>query len=149
VNGTPVGVTEAQYLAYYRGERRMRYFERDIKTETAIRGKNGRITGYTSGKEDSLDRLLENGADFPDEGESVEDAAIRALMIDRLREALGTLAAGDRELIDALFFSNGGGGTGERGCAGRLGLSKTALHARKEKIFAKLRKLLENNFHDS
>jgi RNA polymerase sigma factor (sigma-70 family) len=144
VNGALVDVTEEQYLAYYRSERRMRYFERDIKTETAIRGKDGHITGYAPSKEDSLDRLLENGDDFADEAESVEDGVIKKALIEKLRGALDELPADERELIDALFFSNGGDGMTEREYAKRTGLSKTAIHARKEKILAKLKKFLGN-----
>ena len=81
--GQRVPVTVEVYLAYYRSARRMRYFERDIKTESAIRDKDGNITGYRPAKEDSLDRLVETGEDYAD-GESVEDAAIRAMMSDKL-----------------------------------------------------------------
>jgi RNA polymerase sigma factor (sigma-70 family) len=144
VQGTRVEVSEELYLAYYRSERRMRYFERDIKTERAVRGKNGKITGYAPSKEDSLDRLLEKGDDFADETESVEDGFLKKLMIEKLRSALGELPAGERELIDALFFSNGGDGMTEREYAKYTGLSKTAIHARKEKILEKLKKLLGN-----
>jgi hypothetical protein len=37
----------------------------------------------------------------------------------------------------------------ERECAIRSGISKTAIHARKEKILAKLRELLENKTQNS
>ena len=146
VDGQLVPVTEEVYLAYYRSERRMRYFERDIKTESAVRDRNGNITRYKLAKEDSLERLTEAGEDYADDGESVEDAVVRAMMSDKLHEVLGKLPDSDRELIDALFFSNSGDGITERECAAKLGISKTALHARKEKVLAKLRGLLENNF---
>ena len=148
VDGQLVPVTEEVYLAYYRSERRMRYFERDIKTESAVRDRNGNITGYKPAKEDSLERLTEAGEDYADDSESVEDAVVRAMMSDKLHEVLGKLPDSDRELIDALFFSNSGDGITERECAAKLGISKTALHARKEKVLAKLRRLLENNFQN-
>jgi RNA polymerase sigma factor (sigma-70 family) len=144
VGGTLVDVTEEQYLAYYRSQRRMRYFERDIKTETAIRDKDGNITGYAPSKEDSLDRLLERGDDFADEAESTLDSLIKQALFEKLSEVLGDLPAAERELIDALFFSNGGDGMTEREYAKQTGLSKTAIHARKEKILAKLKKSLES-----
>ena len=142
IGGALVDVTEEQYLAYYRSQRRMRYFERDIKTETAIRDKDGRITGYAPSKEDSLDRLLENGADFADETESVEDSAIKKELIEKLREALDELTADERELIDALFFANGDGMT-EREYAKISGIPQKTINDRKAKILAKLKKLLK------
>lgn len=149
INGKQVPVSEEVYLAYYRAERRMRYFQRDIKTESAERDKNGTIIGYKPAKEDSLDRLTGGGEDYADDSEGVEDAAIRAVLSYRLHEVLDELPDADRELIDALFFSNGGDGMTEREYAAKLGLSKTALHARKEKVFTKLRNLLKNNFQNS
>ena len=144
IGGTLGDVTEEQYLAYYRSQRRMRYYERDIKTETAVRDKDGKITGYAPSKEDSLDRLIERGDDFADEAESVEDSLVKKVLIEKLREVLDELPDDERELIDALFFSNGGDGMTEREYAKQTGLSKTAIHARKEKILAKLKKLLGN-----
>ncbi|GHU87708.1 hypothetical protein FACS1894202_02480 [Clostridia bacterium] len=144
VNGTLVDVTEEQYLAYYRSQRRMRYYERDIKTETAIRDKDGQITGYAPSKEDSLDRLLENGVDFADEAESVEDSAIKYALIEKLRGVLGALPADERELIEVLFFSNGGDGMTEREYAKISGIPRKTIAYRREKVLGKLKKLLGN-----
>jgi RNA polymerase sigma factor (sigma-70 family) len=149
VNGRLVSVTEEIYLVYYRGERRMRYYERDIKTGKAIYDEDKTFIGYKPAKEDSLERMAELGEDYEDDCESVEDAILRALDSDELHEVLGQLPDSDRELIDALFFSNSGDGMTERECAAMFGISKTALHARKEKVFGKLRKLLKNNFKNS
>jgi DNA-directed RNA polymerase specialized sigma subunit len=144
INGTLVDVTEEQYLAYYRSERRMRYFERDIKTETAIRDKDGQIIGYAPSKEDSLDRLLEKGNDFADDSEPVVDGTIKRIMIEKLHVALDELAADERELIDALFFSNNGDGMTEREYAAISGIPRKTIAYRREKILGKLKKLLEN-----
>jgi DNA-binding NarL/FixJ family response regulator len=64
---------------------------------------------------------------------------------ERLRASLATLTESECELVDALFFSNGGDGMSERECADKLVLSKTAVHARKEKILEKLKNMLENS----
>ena len=144
INGQLVEVTEEQYLAYYRSERRMRYFERDIKTETAIRDKDGNIIGYAPSKEDSLDRLLEKGGDFADESESVEDKTIREKMLEKLREVLDELTNDERELIDALFFANGGDGMTEREYAKLKGVKQQSVNERKRRILGKLKNILEN-----
>ena len=145
VNGTLADVTEELYLEYYRFERRMRYFEHDIKTETAIRDKDGRVTGYSPSKEDSLERILAKGGDFDGGHPSAEDSALSQIMSDMLHKALNKLFSEERRLIDLLYFSNGGKGLTERDCAKRYGISKTALHTRKERILGKMKTFFENN----
>jgi len=143
VDGKQIEVTEEVYIAYYRSKRRDRYFERDIKTETAIRDKDGGIIGYAPSKEDSLDRLIDSGEDFDNGQDSIEDVVIQGFTFDALHQALDSLPDADRRLIRALFFSNGGAGMTERECAEKFGISKTALHARKKKVLALLKNLLE------
>ena len=144
VDGKRIPVTEEVYLAYYRSKRRDRYYERDIKTETAVHDKYGNITGYRPAREDSLDRLIEAGEDYSDDGENAEDAALLAVMKGNLREALGFLTDDERGLIDALFFSNGGCGMSEREYADISGVPRKTIAYRRERILRKLKKLLEN-----
>ena len=144
IHGKRVEVSEEIYLAYYRSKRRERYYEQDIKTETAIRDKGGNVIGYAPSKEDSLERLMAAGADYADESESVEDIVLRGLDTDALRKALDRLPQAERVLIDALYFSNNGTGMAERGYAEKLGISKTALHARKKKVLVTLKNFLKN-----
>ena len=143
VNEQSVPVTKEVYLVYYHAERRMRYFERDIKTGKTTRDADGNITGYEPAKEDSLNRLMETGADYESVSDNVEDIVASAIMSEKLREAIGKLDDSDQKLIAALFFSNDGDGMTEREYATLLGISKTALHARKERVFAKMRELLK------
>ena len=144
VGGQSVEVTQAVYLAYYRSKRRDRYFERDIKTETAIRDKDGNVIGYRPAKEDSLDRRMEAGEQFAAVQTSVEDTVLCDLMAEELHEALDKLSESERELIHALFFSNGGSGMTERECAGLLGVSQPNVNGRKRRILVKLKNILRN-----
>jgi DNA-directed RNA polymerase specialized sigma subunit len=137
-----VPVTEEVYLAYYRADRRMRYFERDIKTESAMRDKNGNVVGYRPAKEDSLERLMENGADYADENESAEDILMNEDKAAELYAALNQLDDGERALIDALFFSNTGDGMSEREYAAVSGIPRKTLAYRRELILSKLKKLI-------
>jgi len=139
VNGTLVKVTEEQYLCYYRAKRRMRYFEHDIKTETPIRNKAGSIIGFAPSKEDSLDRILGTGVEFIDLRKSVEDIVIRKLMSEKLHEALDKLPNRERELIDALFFSNYGDGMSMREYSSKTGFHFMTIHSRKVRILHNLR----------
>jgi RNA polymerase sigma factor (sigma-70 family) len=144
IGGALIDVTEEVYREYYRSERRMRYYERDIKTERAVRGKDGKVIGYLPSKEDSFDRLLEQGEDFAEEAEPIEDTVLSGLMVEALREALDKLSPTERELIDALFFSNGGDGMSEREYAEKSGIPRKTLAYRREKILGKLKKILES-----
>ena len=143
VQGQSVPVTEEVYRAYYRSKRRDRYFEHDIKIETAVYDQAGNVTGYKPAKEDSLDRLMEAGNDYADGCESVEDTAICTIMADKLRKSLRLLNEEERDLIEALFFSNDGHGMTEQDYADKTGLSQQLVNARKQAILAKLKKFLE------
>jgi len=145
VKGNRIAVTEEIYLAYYRSKRRDRYYERDIKSETAIRDKAGNITGYAPSKEDSLDRRIDNGEDFADEGASVEDDVIRGLASEALHRALDELPEADRTLIVALFFSNGGEGMSERAYSDASGIPRKTLAYRRDRALDRLRKILGAN----
>ena len=139
INGQRVEVTREVYLVYYRSKRRERYYEHDIKIERAIYDEHGDIVDYTPAKEDSLDRLMEAGEDFPDEADSVEDTAIRNVMAADLHKALDELPEPDRKLIDVLFFQ----GMTERQAAEIFGLSQKGINKRKAKILAKLKDFFE------
>ena len=54
VSGQFVEVTDEIYDAYMKGDRKMRYFERDLKTERYILGKENQIIQVIPSREDSL-----------------------------------------------------------------------------------------------
>jgi DNA-directed RNA polymerase specialized sigma24 family protein len=144
VNGQLVAVREEVYLVYYRSKRRERYFEWDIKTESPVRDCTGNVVGYRPSREDSLDRLLATGIDFVDGTVDVESEAIDAVMAEHLFVALEMLPVDDRELIDALFYSDGGKGMTEFEYAKSLGISQQAVYKRKLRAFAQIRKMLNS-----
>ena len=87
------------------GDRKMRYFENDLKTERFVLGKEGQVVQIIPSREDSLDRLVdENARQFSDEQESVESVVLHKLEVDRLHTALSLLTPEERALIQALFF---------------------------------------------
>ena len=133
VRGQYVEVTDEVYMAYTQGDRKMRYFENDLKTERFVLGKEGQVVRVIPSREDSLDRLMdENAQQFPHE-ESVE------LEVDKLHTALAMLTPEEQALIQALFFEE----KTERQYAEELGVYRNAIHVRKTKILKKLKKLLE------
>ena len=71
IRGQYVEVTDEVYRAYMQGDRKMRYFENDLKTERFVLGKEGQVVQIIPSREDSLDRLVdENARQFSDEQES-------------------------------------------------------------------------------
>ena len=70
IRGQYVEVTDEVYRAYMQGDRKMRYFENDLKTERFVLGKEGQVVQIIPSREDSLDRLVdENAQQFSDEQE--------------------------------------------------------------------------------
>ena len=85
-----------------RGDRKMRYFEADLKSERPVYGSNGEIKQVLPSREDSLDRLMEeNARQFAAAAESVEDVVIRKLAVDKLHTALMQLTKEERDFICA------------------------------------------------
>ena len=142
IRGQFVEVTDEVYRAYMQGDRKMRYFENDLKTERFVLGKEGQVVQIIPSREDSLDRLVdENAQQFSDEQESVESVVLHKLEVDRLHTALSLLAPEERALIQALFFEE----KTERQYADELGVYRNAVHVRKMKVLKKLRALLEGS----
>lgn len=119
-------------------ERKMQYQEYDLKTEKFAVNKDKQKVFFIPSREDSLERLQEAEVQFRDENTNVEEAAIRAAMIKRLRESLKLLDAEEYELITALFYE----GKSEREYAEQCGISRTTLQYRKYRILEKLKNIL-------
>jgi RNA polymerase sigma factor (sigma-70 family) len=132
LNGRPVEVAREVYVAYYNMDRRERYLEeRDL-----AHGK----TLYSQ-----LDDECVTGEDLlPDrDAVSVEEVVERLMMAEKLRQSIALLRKTERELIEALFFLNGGDGMTEREYASQLGITQKGINKRKTKILAKLKKIIE------
>lgn len=138
LDGQTLEVSRELYKAYYKGRRKERYFTQDLKQErTRVDKKTGQITVIPS-REDSYERLLEAEKQFAEDVENIEDAAIRAVMLEKLTAALHTLADEEKAIIHALFYQE----VSEVELAKRMGISRTTLRSRKDKILVKLKELL-------
>lgn len=138
LNGQSFEVSKELYEAYYKGKRKERYFTHDLKEE---RRKIDRETGETviiPSREDSYERLMEAEKQFAEEVETVEDMAVRAVMLEKHNQAIHTLTKEDADLIHSLFYQE----INEVELAKQLGIPRTTLRSRKDKILKKLKKLL-------
>ena len=108
IRGQFIEVTDEVYAAYMKGDRKMRYFENDLKTER-FRSRKGRARWcrlFPAAKI-LLDRLMDEKcpSSFSDRQESVESVVFpQDGKRDRLHTALSMLTPEEQALIQALFF---------------------------------------------
>ena len=139
INGEYIDVTDEIYTVYFKGQRKMSYFEKDLKSERVVKDKNGDIKKIIPSREDSLDRLLsDNLRQFSDNSESVETVVQTNDEIDKLRIALKQLSADEWVIIKMLFYDE----MSERDTAKVLGISQVAVNKRKHRILKKLKKII-------
>ena len=135
LNGQTFEVSRELYEAYYKGQRKEKYFTHDLKQEHIKVDKETGERMVIPSREDSYERLLEAEKQF---AEDVEDAAVRAVMLEKLNEALHTLTDEEAAIIHALFYHE----ISEAELAKKLGIARTTVQSRKYKIFEKLKRLL-------
>lgn len=117
-------------------DRKMRYMVEDLKIERFMVDQEKQIAVFLPSRETSLDQTEEQLAD---ERASVEEQALRSVMIQLLHVALGTLTSPERELIHALYYE----GVTERQLAQLIGVSQKTIHVRKKKALSKLRRFFK------
>ncbi|MDR0325254.1 MAG: sigma-70 family RNA polymerase sigma factor [Oscillospiraceae bacterium] len=133
------GISDEAETLLKKSDRKMEYQQHDLKRERcSVDTENQKVT-FLPSREDSLERLEETGAQFEDTQASIEEIVEDRLMLEKLRQCLDMLSDDERELILALYYD----GLTEREYAKTLGISKTALHARKKNVLSKLRKYME------
>ena len=139
INGEYVDVTDEIYTVYLKGQRKINYFEKDLKSERVIKDKNGEIKKIIPSREDSLDRILsDNKRQFSDDSESVESVVQMNDEIDKLHIALSQLSDDEWTIIKMLFYDE----MSERDTAKILGISQVAVNKRKHRILKKLKKII-------
>lgn len=125
--------------ALEKSDRKMEYQQYDLKVERCYIDSLSRTVTYIPSREDSYERLLEENRQFASEIESVEDAAVKAVMIEKMLSCLTLLTSEEQNLIEKLFFN----GKSERQVSAETGIPYMTIHDRKVKILGKLKKLLE------
>jgi RNA polymerase sigma factor (sigma-70 family) len=134
------GVSKEIIEILEKSDRQMEYLQYDIKVERCRINPASRTITYLPSREDSYERLLEENKQFPSAEEDVDDAAIKAVMIEKMLTCLKRLNPEKQKLITALFFDN----KSEHQVSRETGVPQRTIHDRKIKILAKLKKLMEN-----
>ncbi|WP_440448806.1 sigma-70 family RNA polymerase sigma factor [Ruminococcus intestinalis] len=140
IDGHYIEVTNEVYIAYTKGQRKMKYFEKDLKVEHVFKDKNGNITGVIPSREDSLERLMnDNSIQFYDVSKSVECSAQINDDIENLHIAMQELTSEELNIIKMLFYDE----MTERDTAKILGISQAAVNKKKHRILKKLKKIIK------
>ena len=122
-----------------KSDRKMEYQQYDLKAERCHIDSLNRTVAYVPSREDSYERLIEGNRQFAADQESVEDAAVNALLIEKMLSSLKLLTPQEQELITELFFV----GKSEHQLAAETGIPRMTIHNRKRRILAHLKKLIE------
>lgn len=135
INGAPYAVNREIYEYITKSDRKIKYAEEDRKQERYfIDCENERISVKPS-REDSLDRLMELGMDFPDKTIDLYESVTQKIM---LEQALSKLDDEERNLIIQLFYFD----KSERELAKEIGMPQRTLHDFKCRILCKLYEIL-------
>ncbi|OUQ79812.1 sigma-70 family RNA polymerase sigma factor [Flavonifractor sp. An100] len=128
VQGCLVEVTKDVYRAYYCMERHTRTLdEKDIR--------NGKVSYSDLDTKETLGEEM-----VPDlAAESVEDRAVKNVLLQKLRLCLTMLPLEEQKLIYALYYEE----LTEREYAQQIKLSQRAVNKRRHKILKKLRAMLK------
>ena len=130
-----VSVSEEIYKEYYRMDRRQRYLEKDIKVGWIAVDPEEETVEYIPSKEDSINRLIELGAEFEDD-QMIEDILCDKATLLILQEAMAELNEKEQELIQALYYKE----LTVREVATEENISHVAVVKRHKKVLDKLKK---------
>ena len=139
-NGQFIEVTHEVYTVLIKSDRKIKYFENDLKEEKIILDKKGTVVEIIPSREDSLDRLQDdNERQFADNSDSFEEIALRNLRYEQLHNAISMLKPDEQALIEALYFNF----LTQDDYAKQIGLSQQAVSKKRTKILKKLRIFIE------
>ena len=128
VQGFLLEVSQECYEDFYRAKEREKYLRK-------LNAKYGLLSI------DAFDNEDDNGTDYIQaETEDVAETVTHLLMLDKLRSVIPMLSENEQELIQALFFR----GLSERKWSEECGIPQKTINDRKQRILAKLKKMLEN-----
>lgn len=130
--------SEAVIEVLEKSDRKMEYQQYDLKVERYQLDHTRLSVTWIPSREDSYERLTDESRQFASEEESVEDAAIKAVLIEKMLSSLKILTLEEQELIKELFFN----GKSEEAYAKQVGISQKGVNKRKYKILDKIKKMM-------
>lgn len=137
-DGNRVPVSDKVYRAYWHFANKEDYFMRQLKEERFLYDPEKRIAEFIPGKEDSLERLLEDGADFSSDQQSVEEQAIFSVLVENLMKRM---TDSEREVAYMSYAL----GKSDRECGEFLGIPENTYKSRRLAMLLKCRKLFDDS----
>lgn len=135
-SGKTVEISEELHEYFKKSDRKIRYIEKDLKRcKYKIDMKKEKVTVIAS-REDSLDRLMDIGKDYPAQASDFRESLIEKIT---LEQALEKLSDEEHYLITQLFYLQ----RTERDLSEELGISQSNVNKRKHRILVKLHKFLK------
>ena len=131
--GHRIPVSEKVYAAYWRYTNKEDYFMRQLKEERFHYDADRQIAEFVPSREDSYERLLEEGEEFACEQKPVEEQVIAAMCLEDL------LQNSTEEEKRIAYLSFIAGMTDEKASA-FLNLKRSTYQRRRENLFDKWRK---------
>ncbi len=128
-----IQVTEEVYTEYYKMSRRERFMANDIKIGR-IDIENCKVT-FIPSKEDSIERLIDQGMDFEEE-QMTDEIICNKAMLFILQEAMEELNREQQEIIQSIYYNK----LTVRDVAANQNVSHVAIIKRHKKILEKLKK---------
>lgn len=136
-NGTAVEVSEELHDYLTKSDRKIRYIEKDLKRNNyIIDSENEKVTVIPI-REDSLDRLMDIGKDYPNQSSDFRQSTIEKIMLEK---ALEKLNEKERYLIVQLFYL----GRTERELAAELHIAQQNINKTKQRILCKLYEIFQD-----
>lgn len=136
-NGTAVEVSEELHDYLTKSDRKIRYIEKDLKRNNyIIDSENEKVTVIPS-REDSLDRLMDIGKDYPNQSSDFRQSTIEKIMLEKVLEKLNEK---ERYLIVQLFYL----GRTERELAAELHIAQQNINKTKQRILCKLYEIFQD-----
>ncbi len=136
LKGTLVEVSDEIYTYLKISDRKIKYFEQDLKVERYIIDSEKEKVTIIPSREDSLDRMMALGADFPSKSSDFRAKLTNKILVE---QALAKLSDNERYVIVQLFYLC----RTERNLAKEFGIPQRTLHDYKQRILCKLHKILE------
>ena len=136
-NGTAVEVSEELHDYLTKSDRKIRYIEKDLKRNNYIIDSENEKVNVIPSREDSLDRLMDIGKDYPKQSSDFRQSTIEKIMLEK---ALEKLNEKERYLIVQLFYL----GRTERELAAELHIAQQNINKTKQRILCKLYEIFQD-----
>ena len=133
--GHRVPVSEEIYTAYWRYTNKEDYFMRLLKEELFVYNPEKQIATFLPSREDSYERLMEEGEEFACEQKPVEDLAVNAAFLKKLMQGL---TEQEKQMLHLIFVQQ----KSEREASTELKVGKTKFRRMRAALFAKCRRIM-------